>query len=134
MNLSKKNQLKAERIMGKKPLNPIGSCFDSAAYQFTHSPNRPKDCVICHGIGVANVPGQEGQTMAHAWLEYTFDNIRCAMDTTWGVVELASAYRRDLKLAYVVEYDYLEFLMLWARHNYPGPFDKNIKAISDGNI
>lgn len=121
---------KAKKIMGKEPINPIGSCFDSSAFQFLFADDTPQDARLCHGVGIANMPGQEGRKIAHAWIEFD-DGCRTAYDTTWGVRALVSVYRNQLQLDYIVEYTHEEAFRLWRKTDYPGPWDSKIKAISD---
>lgn len=123
----------AVAIMGRKPVNPIGACFDSAAAQCALGGDPPETLRICHGIGVASMPGQEGLEIAHAWLEWTEESrgVVVAFDTTWGVLTLASSYRAKLGLFYVTHYAREEFIRLWGKHNHPGPYDSLIIAVAD---
>ena len=129
----KPNIAKAIAGMGQEPLNPIGTCFDSAAHQMVHGEEPPPSLRMCHGIAVANMPGQEGLTIGHACVE-CFDDTKgvvVAIDTTWGVVQSAAKYRADLKLSHVTEYDRETFIRMWTANGYPGPWDNNIKLITD---
>lgn len=118
--------------MGKEPMNPIGECFDSSAAQFLLGEN-PDRCRLCHGIGVANMPGQEGREIGHAWLQFTLDDGReGVIDTTWGVVVEANHYRKNLKLKYVVEYNMEEARANWEKYDMPGPWDKKILKVIEG--
>lgn len=120
--------------MGRKPINPIGQCFDSAAYQAVLGKDPPPDLRLCHGIGVANMPGQAGEPIAHAWVEIDFpDRGRAAFDTTWGLWQEAAAYRRGFQCSYVHEYTRGEALVLWAKHDMPGPWDPKIRAVVERN-
>lgn len=113
-------------LLGREPINPVGSCFDSVGHQlFDWLDKVPFK--ICHGIGVATIPGQEGQVIGHAWLER--DGF--AFDTTWGAKCPIEKYRRDLGLTYVVEYSPMQFFAAWVATNNPGPWDEKIRAITD---
>lgn len=118
----------AIEIMGIKPVNPVGSCFDSAAHQLVFGEN-PDDTVMCHGVGVANMPGQEGNTIGHAWLEFDHPKGRVAIDTTWGVMVQANGYREKLKVKNITTYTKREFIKLWKKKIMPGPWEENIKKI-----
>jgi len=107
-------------MVSPKPINPVGECFDSVAFQVMSG--RTKITKICHGIGIATAPGQEGQTMKHAWLE---DDTH-AFDTTYGFKLRKDQYRKDLSISYCVEYTPPEFMALWMKHDYPGPWDQTI--------
>lgn len=123
------NVRKASEIMGRDPINPVGSCFDSSAFQAILGPNPPKDLRICHGIGIATMPGQEGLRIAHAWLEWA----DVAMDTTWGIVVPRDLYRSHLKIELCVEYSREEFRARWTETNFPGPWDEKIIAVIETN-
>lgn len=124
---------KAAKLMGREPINPVGSCFDTSAFQMLVEKDQPSDIMLCHGIGIANMPGQEGHQMIHAWLEWTVRGRKCAYDTTWGVLTTVEKYRRDLQLSYCVEYTRSEMLQLWFEHDFPGPWDEKIKAVAKKN-
>lgn len=117
---------------GRKPVNPIGQCFESAIRQacFAEYPEGAQ-VKLCHGIGVANLPGQEGCPMGHAWVEVIIPGQRVALDTTWGVRRLAADYRRDMKLEFVLEYTPAAALTLWRLHDMPGPWHRRIREITD---
>lgn len=123
----------AIRKYGRAPVNPIGTCFDTAAFQLI-APEAPPSVRLCHGIGIANLPGQEGLEMAHAWIELVTNlGQKIALDTTWGDKALAERYRQELQLSYVVEYTQEQALELWKKHDYPGPWDERILAITERN-
>lgn len=113
-------------LMGRRPLNPIGKCFDSAAIQLVFGRNNPQDMYICHGVGIANAPGQKGLRIQHAWLEFPSAAGTIALDTTWGLKQMASLYRENFQLQYCVTYSRSQFLDLWEKHNFPGPWDPKI--------
>jgi len=114
--------MKAVGVSG--PINPLGECFDSSFHCLVDD-RTDKTAKLCHGIGIANAPGQEGMKMKHAWLE----NNGIAFDTTWGVKQKASVYRENLKLNYVVEYSKDEAFKLGLASDHTGPWDKKIKLI-----
>jgi hypothetical protein len=128
-------------LAGGLPVNPIGSCFDAAAFQFVHTirevkagnPNAPRDAVMVHGIGVANMPGQEGELMGHAWLELNHPKTgqKLAMDCLWHEFVPRDQYHRDLKVRFCVKYKFDEFMQLWLEHDNPGPWNEKIRAITD---
>ena len=115
------------RRMGRKPVRPIGTCFDSVADWVAWRPNPPEDFRICHGIGISNFPGIEGKEIGHAWLEWSGR----AFDTTWGLRLSAESYRRQLKLRYCVEYRRPEFIEHWLKHDFTGPWDPIISKVVD---
>lgn len=123
------NVILASRLMGRKPINPIGNCFDNCALQAILMKNPPENLRICHGIGVANMPGQIGNAIGHAWLEW--DGL--VYDTTWGCIVYAKKYREDLKISFVVEYSRSQFLKLWKKHDYPGPWENKILRVINKN-
>jgi hypothetical protein len=113
--------------MTEQPANPWGSCFDAAAYNLLA--NLDLDgLTMCHGIGIANKPGEEGLRIAHAWLEFDSPKGRAAIDPIWLVAQLASEYRKNLKAELVVTYSAKKSISLWTKHDYPGPWDDRIKA------
>jgi hypothetical protein len=117
----------ASKMMGKQPINPFGQCFDAVGFQAVLGEDPPADLKICHGIGIANMPGQEGLEIAHAWLEWG----GAAYDCIWGVRVPLSVARKDF--SYVVEYSRSEFLSLWLKHDFAGPWDAKIAAVIERN-
>lgn len=116
--------------LGMQPFNPIGECFDSAMHQIIFGEDPPKDVRLYHGIGISNAPGQEGNIMKHAWLQWTTDKGRyIAYDSTWGVMLPADRYREHLQISYEVYYTRDEAFALWRKHDYPGPWDPKIMAV-----
>jgi len=99
----------------------FGRCFETAAFAVVRFPCGAK---VCHGIGLANVPGQEGETIAHAWIE--LDGI--AYDATYLTRTPASLYRENLKVSYVVEYTQSQIWRNCRKYNSFGPWDEKIKA------
>lgn len=130
--MGKLNLEKTVELMGKEPMNKIGSCFDTAAAHILFA-GLPPEARLCHGLGVANAPGQEGSVMAHAWIEYFNDHhkLKLAFDTTWDVHGVADQYREQMKISYVVEYTREEALALYIKHDYPGPWDKKIRDVAE---
>lgn len=115
---------------GRKQVNPIGTCFDSSAHvliNLIHYGIRP---IMCHGIGVSNLPGEKPGPMAHAWLEFFMQGAKVALDTTWMVAQPVKKYRKDLKLKFVIEYPATEFVVMWKKAKMPGPFDDRIAALT----
>lgn len=114
---------RAKQMMGREPVNPIGECFDSVGVQAVKWMYAGRTFTVCHGIGVASMPGEEGNKIKHAWIEiHGF-----AYDTTWGLSQKIDKYRADMKLKYVVEYSIEEFFSLWVKHDFPGPWDQKIE-------
>jgi hypothetical protein len=110
-----------------QPPNPWGSCFDSAAHNLIA--NRDVDGLrMVHGIGIANRPGQEGLRVAHAWLEFPHEKVgKVAFDPIWLKFVPADLYRKNLQVQYSVEYTRWDFMDLWHKHEFPGPWDEKIK-------
>lgn len=121
------NIQKATELMGRPPVNPIGECFDSVGVQALKWMYAKRLFKVCHGIGIASMPGQEGNEIKHAWIEIE----DLAFDATWGVAMEIKKYRSDLKLNYVIEYSVPEFFALWMKHDFPGPWDAKIQAPGD---
>lgn len=112
------------------PPNPWGSCFDAAAWNLVRNDDwgNPR---MCHGICVANKPGEEGTLIAHAWIELDHpEHGRIAIDPIWLVAQPADHYRKTLQVSYVAMYSRAEFLRLWAERNYPGPWDERVRALT----
>ncbi len=118
---------KAIKILGRKPVNPVGECFDSTGVQAMDWAIKRVRATVCHGIGIATMPGQEGRVNAHAWLER--DGV--AYDTTWGIKMDAKKYREGLKLSFLVEYSLDEFLDRWRQTDHPGPWHEEIRKITE---
>lgn len=115
-------------LEGSKPKNPLGSCFDAAAWNLVLN-DGPEftEAIMCHGVGIANMPGQEGQKIAHAWIEIIHPNHgKVAIDPIWLIAQPASLYRGNLCAELVIEYKRSEFMDLWRAYNYPGPFDERV--------
>lgn len=113
-----------------KPANPWGSCFDAAAWNLLGNDDWGNP-VIVHGIGVANKPGEEGRKIAHAWIEFDHpEHGRLAIDPIWLVAQSADIYRKNLQVEHSIAYSREEFLKLWAKHNFPGPWDDRVWAFT----
>lgn len=131
-NVSQQTYDQAVKEMGREPINPIGSCFDSAAAMLAQEDEPPPNFKLCHGIGIASMPGQVGRKMKHAWLEFDDPERgrgRGAIDPIWGVAQRAELYRKNLKIKYCVEYTKAQMFNLWLKHDYPGPWDRKIKKM-----
>lgn len=128
------NVQQAIELMGSEPFNEIGQCFDSAIQQIVYAEDTPDDARLVHAIGTANMPGQEGSKIGHAWIEFNHSSgIRVALDTTWGKVIKADRYRQILQVEYAVEYSLQQTLELWREHLYAGPWDdKIIQVVKEG--
>jgi len=112
-------------FLGREPVNPYGSCFDAAA-RLILTPSFLEISMV-HGIGIANKPGEEGNEIAHAWVEFTHtDNERYAIDPIWMVAQPVKIYRNNLKVNYAVEYKKIDFMQRWIKTNFPGPWDDKI--------
>ncbi len=121
---------KACKAMQKTPVNPIGTCFDSVARNVLLNEELPESAIICHGIGLTNMPEETPEIMAHAWIEYIDeDGILLAADTTWDVVALAEDYRTKASLHYVKTYTPEEFMVNWDDFGFPGPWDNKILKV-----
>lgn len=112
------------------PPNPWGSCFDAAAWNLARNDDwgNPR---MCHGIGIANKPGEAGSPIAHAWIELDHpEHGRIAIDPIWLVAQSADRYRENMQVSHVVMYSRSEFLRLWVSHDYPGPWDERVWALT----
>jgi hypothetical protein len=131
---TKGNAAKAAQMMGREPINPLGSCFDTAGFIFIQANDGTEPTEnerIVHGIGVANQPGQEGNPIAHAWIEFDHPTRgRVVFDPIWGVHTAAEAYRKNQQVSYCVEYTLNEFFELWKKYDMPGPYDADILALT----
>lgn len=116
--------------MTAAPPNPWGSCFDAAAWILVGNGDLAS-ARMCHGIGVANKPGEEGTPIAHAWIELDHpEHGRVAIDPIWLVAQPADRYRENLQVEYVVTYRRAEFLRLWAERGFPGPWDEKVFSLT----
>lgn len=128
-------------LAGGLPANPIGSCFDSTGFQFVNAikqisegvPNPPTELRAVHGIGIANMPGQEGLLMAHAWLEFRAPTGEAlVLDCLWNTVVLREKYHSDFKVRFCVKYTFEEFMGLWTATDYPGPWHPKLLKLTEG--
>lgn len=114
-------------VDGKKAQNPFGNCFDAAAHNLLGNINDDiKNMTMCHGVGISNYPGIEGKRISHAWIEFDHPQGRCAVDPIFLIAKSSEIYRKDFKAELVVEYTAQEFMSLWARENFPGPWDERV--------
>lgn len=116
--------------MTASPPNPWGSCFDAAAWNLVRNDDwgSPQ---MCHGIGIANKPGEEGTPIAHAWVELDHpEHGRIAIDPIWLIAQPVARYHETLQVSYVVRYGRAEFLRLWAERGFPGPWDEKVWGLT----
>lgn len=109
------------KAMGREPINPIGYCYDSAGFYIAAEGHR-LDARLCHGLGSANLSGQEGIKMSHAWVE----SDGMAFDCVWGCVMPIQQMRESLQVTFVVKYTRNEVLRLWKETNLPGPWHRKL--------
>jgi hypothetical protein len=120
-------------VNGEKAANPFGSCFDAAAYNLlANYESGIENMTMCHGIGTANYPGQEGKRICHAWIEFDHAQGRAAIDPIWLIAQPAELYRTNLKVELVIEYSKQQFMKTWLDTDYPGPWDARIMALTKG--
>lgn len=124
--------MKVRSFFCRKPVNPWGSCFDSAAKELALNVDLHQwGAVMCHGICIANKPGEEGNRIAHAWLEFDHPiHGSCALDPIWMIAQPAAHYRQTLKIELAVTYTREDFIARWRQHNFPGPWDARIRALT----
>ncbi len=112
-------------------VNPFGSCFDAAACNLlANIDDGVKNMKMCHGIGISNHPDSMGKKICHAWVEFDHPKCRVAVDPIFLIAQPAEFYRQNFKAEIVVEYTEKEFVRLWKEKGFPGPFDKNIAALT----
>lgn len=117
-------------INGRRPVNPFGSCFDSAA-RFILTSDSLQNMVMCHAIGISNMPGEESQKIAHAWVEGSHpEHGLVAIDPIWMIAQPVKKYRDNLHAEDVITYGREEFINLWEHHNFPGPYHPKIRAFT----
>ena len=126
---------------GLEPQAPIGMCFTAAldalsVLQDKALNGEASDVKLVHGIGTANMPGQEGRTIAHAWIEFNHkqSDQRMVMEPIWCIVTTAKNLRESLKVSYSVEYSLedLKTLMFKDGRFDTGPWDEKINALAEG--
>jgi hypothetical protein len=116
----------ALRGKGLRPPENWRKCFDATAITFLDPHGAiPDRAVLCHGLGIANAPGEKGLPIKHAWIE--IDGV--AFDCIWYVKQDAKDYRRNIQAFHVVEYSKAEALGHWIKHNFPGPWDELVKKV-----
>lgn len=115
----------ANAKMGREPLNPIGTCFDATAQQlinwWLHGEHLKAKLV--HGIMVSNYPGEEGEVIAHAWIEEG----ETAWEMIWGLKFKTKELREKLNPSFTIEYSRTEVLTKWVLRG-PPPWDDRIRA------
>ncbi len=127
---SKKALKAAIKKMGRKPVNPIGTCFDSAIKTLFFDHSLPLDTKLCHAIITTNMPEQEPKKSGHAWLEFDHEGQRAALDTTWMLATTVDHYRSQLNIEYVVEYSKEEAYQNLVKTDQDNCWDEKIKAHS----
>jgi hypothetical protein len=143
-NTSNENVNKASELMGKEPIAPIGMCFTAAldalsALSEKVAAGEAKDLALIHAIGVANMPGQEGKTIAHAWVEFTLvggihAGEKFAFEPIWGVIVPVEKMKESLKVSYSIRYTIkdIELLMFKDGRFDTGPWNKQIIELAEG--
>lgn len=122
-NVSSEEYAKMVSIKGKEPLNPIGACFDTAAFQMVWGNNESFNSMrLCHAVVTASSPGQEGNEIVHAWIECKYRGKDAVLDTTWGEIIPKEEFYRLMKPRKVFSYTKSRTLTLWALNDYPGPW------------
>lgn len=118
-------------VNGQPAQNPFGSCFDAAAWNLIANLKCGLSNIkMCHGVGISNHPDSIGKKIAHAWIEFDHPHGRAAFDPIFLIAQSAQIYRRNFKAEIVVEYTRKEFLQLWKKNDFPGPYDKSIAAFT----
>lgn len=122
-NVSEENYKRMVEIKGREPVNPVGSCFDSAAFQLVFSPTSRFTAVkLCHGIIKANAPGSENMEVPHAWIEANDAGQSVVLDPIWGEVIPRDHFYSTFKPYMVHTYSKGRVTTLWAMHDHPGPW------------
>jgi hypothetical protein len=137
-NVSEETLQKAQAVMGKEPVAALGSCFISAlrAYEAIRKEQiagRVDGLVLVHGIGIASMPGQEGNEIVHAWLEFTKDGNLIAYDPIWDVFTTAEHYATQFKTRRTVKYNFNDITSNIIKSDTIdlGPWDSEILAIAE---
>lgn len=118
-------------VNGHPPQNPFGSCFDAAAWNLLHNlQSGMGDMRMCHGVGISNHPDSMGKKIAHAWVEFDHPQGRAAFDPIFLLAQSAEIYRKNFKTEIVVEYTTEEFIRLWKKSEFPGPYDVRVAALT----
>ncbi len=123
-NLDEETYKKICKIKGREPLNPIGSCFDSSAFLVVLDQGITKftSVNLCHGLIVANIPGQEGREVPHAWVEAKENGQEIVLDAVWGEKIPKDEFYKITKPSMVHSYTKTKALQMWFQHDYPGPW------------
>lgn len=118
-------------VNGQSAQNPFGSCFDAAAWNLiANLKSGMSNMKMCHGVGTSNHPDSMGKKIAHAWIEFDHPQGRVAFDPIFLLDQSAEIYRRNFQAEIVVEYTYKEFMRLWAKNDFPGPYDIRVSALA----
>jgi hypothetical protein len=130
------NYQKVVAHYGSEPINPIGQCFDSAFQQLVYGGEamNPDGTVLCHGVCVANFPGQEGVIVGHAWLEFNHDGEEGVIDTTWGKIIKKDNYYSQIQVLYKVTYTRDEAAEMNLIQGFSGPWDLQVKNAVESAI
>jgi len=147
--MSKERIEQAEKIMGRKLKNPYGSAFDSTGIELAEIgainwDNDKKTIIevfsdrfinfkVIHSIIITNWPGEEDNLGASSHIEF-FDNERkdeIAYDVLWGMFQSKSIYRKSRLEIHVVEYTLSEWIKNVKDTDRSGPWETQIKIISD---
>ncbi len=111
--------------------NPFGSCFDAAAWNLiANLKSRMPNMKMCHGVGISNHPDSMGKKVAHAWIEFDHPKGRAAFDPIFLLAQSSEIYRKNFDVEIVVEYTQKEFMRLWKKNDFPGPYDVRVAALA----
>ncbi len=97
----------AIKINGREPVHPLGTCFQSALKVFFKTDfeqNKWEDVKLCHGIITTNMPHSVPEKSGHAWIEFTHQGTRYALDVIWMICLEVDIHIEQLRLEYRVEY------------------------------
>lgn len=140
-NISEKDLKEAVMKMeGRTPINPIGQCFESAlfAYYYLRQAEIEGDVsevTLIHAEGVANMPGQAGKPIVHAWVRFRNKTITelVAFEPTWGIYTTHAKILTDLQVKYVKEYTYEDIKHEITKDNNIdiGPWDQHILSLAE---
>ena len=137
-NVTQEEYEEMVKIKGREPLNPIGSCFDSAAFEVVFGQRGEgsefSSKKLVHGLIIANAPGQEGTLIAHAWVEAKLKGEPVVLDTIWGEVYPKHRYYEATKPRCVKTFTRSKAFQLWAMKDHPGPWHPQHVEIQEGLI
>lgn len=107
--------------------NPIGTCYECVAAHVLEwkKGHLPSSLRIIHGICVANVPGEEGTTITHAWFEWN----GWAYDVIMGQKYDLELFRETTKVSRSYKYTVQKFMRQWKKFKYPGPWEEELIKI-----